>query len=146
MSNNWLEQIQKTDARVIAFGAIAFLALLGPVIVEIHIVAPELFLALTLSKLVLLALGATLPVAVLNTLLCIAATINDKASPILPGTPDLNTSAGFLITALILYLDVGIQFFFDYSLRVFVIVGMLLEFLVLIWSAAQIANAKKTVK
>mgnify|MGYP001574702518 FL=1 len=146
MDNDVLEQIRKTDARVFFFGAIAFLALIGPVMIEIYVAAPDAFLSLTVSKLVLLAMGASLPVAVLNTMLCFAATKHDKESQILPGTPELNASAGLLITALFFYIDVGLQFLVGYSFRVFVIVGIVLELAVIVWSVVQIVNTNKTAK
>jgi hypothetical protein len=143
MDSNLLGQIQKTDPRTLFIGAITFLALIGPVMIEINVSNPASYRALSVSKLILLAIGATLPVGILNTLLCYAATKHDKASQILPGTPDLNVSAGLAITALILYANVGLQFLIGYSLRTFIIVCMIFELLVIVWSIAQIIDANK---
>ncbi len=143
MESNLLEQIRKTDARVFAFGAIAFLALIGPVMLEIFIADPALYKELDLSKLILLSIGATLPTAALNILLCSSATKHIDSTPILPGTPDLNTTAGFFITAFVFYIDIGIQFLVDYSFHTFVLVGIVLEFIVIFWSIPQILDANK---
>jgi len=141
-----LEQIRKTDARVFSFGAIAFLALIGPAMIEIYIADPDSYRTLTVSKLVFLAMGATLPVAVLNILLCFAVTKHDKTSQILPGTPDLNASVGLFVTALIFYVDIGLQFLIGYSFRVFVIVGMVIELVIIVWTVVEISNINKTAK
>ncbi|MBC2703791.1 hypothetical protein [Desulfobacula sp.] len=146
MGSDLLEQIRKTDVRVLSLGMIAFLALIGPAMIEIYIVDPDLYRTLTVSKLLFLAIGATLPVAILNTLLCFAATKHDKTSQTLPGTPDLNVAAGLFITALIFYIDIGLQFFVGYSFRVFVIVYIVIEFAVISWSFVQIYNTRKTAK
>ena len=143
MDSNFLEQIRKTDTRALYFGVIAFLALIGPVALEIHIVDPESYRILTVSKIVLLALGTALPVAVLNTLLCFAATNSNKAQTLLPGTPDLNASAGLAVTALLLYTDLALQYLFGYSLRVFIAVGGILELALIVWSVWQIRFAKE---
>lgn len=143
MESNLLEQIRKTDARVFAFGAIAFLALIGPVMLEIFIANPVLYKELDLSKLILLSIGATLPIAALNILLCSSATKHIDSTPILPGTPDLNTAVGFFITAFIFYIDIGMQFLLNYSFHTFVIVGMGLELLIIVWSIPQILDANK---
>lgn len=144
MQSDLIEQIQKFDPRQLLFGLIAFLALIGPAMIEIYIADLNSYQTLSLSKLILLAIGATLPVAIINTFLCFAATKHDKTSQNLPGTPDLNLAAGLSVTALILYIDICVQFFIGYSFRVFVIVGMVLELAVIVWSVVQIATANKT--
>ena len=144
MQSDLIEQIRKTDPRQLFFGLIAFLALIGPAMVEIYIADLNSYQTLSLSKLIILAIGATLPVAIINTLLCFAATKHDKTSQILPRTPDLNATAGLSVTALILYIDICLQFLVGYSFRVFVIVGMVLELVVIVWSVMQIVIINKT--
>lgn len=143
MDSTLIEQIRKTDPRTILFGAIAFLALIGPAMIEIFVADPESYRALSVSKLVFLAMGTTLPAAVLNTWLCLAASKHEKPSQLLPGTPDLNVTAGLFMTALVLYIDIGLQFLIGYSFRVFVIIGMVLELIVIVWSVAQIIYFNK---
>ncbi len=133
------------DIRVLIFGIIVFLALIGPIMIEIFITVPDSYKDLTISKLLLLSMGATLPV--LNIILSIEATKNDTLLPPLQqGTPDLNITAGLFITAFIFYIDLGLQFLIRYSFHVFVIVGMLLELLVIVWSIVQIKAAKQALK
>ena len=143
MFDDLTEQIRKADPRQIIMGLIAFLALIGPAMIELYIADPNSYQTLSLSKLILLAIGATLPVAIINTFLCFAATKHDKTSQILPGTPDLNLAAGLSVTAVILYIDICLQFFVGYSFYVFVIVGIVLELAVIVWSFVQIATSNK---
>ena len=143
MFDDLIEQIRKADPRQIIMGLIAFLALIGPAMIELYIADPNSYQTLSLSKLILLAIGATLPVAIINTFLCFAATKHDKTSQILPGTPDLNLAAGLSVTAVILYIDICLQFFVGYSFYVFVIVGIVSELAVIVWSFVQIATSNK---
>lgn len=138
MDSKIFEQIQKTDARVFAFGAIAFLALFGPVMIEIFIADPILFKELSISKLILLAIGASLPIAALNTILSIAATKQSTAVSL-----HLDSAIGLFVTAFIFYINLGIQFLAGYSFHTFVIVGMGLELSIILWSVPQIINANK---
>ena len=143
MSDSIFEQIKQTDPRTFTFSALAFVGLLGPAILETQLCFPSLFSALPLSKLLLLAAGATIPVALLNIAMCISATKNIPRQPLAPGTPDLNASAGLFVTALLLYIDIVLQFFIGYSFRVFVAVALALELLVIIRSIFEIAKANR---